>query len=423
METLLHYVWKYRLFDSEQALTTDGTSLEIIDPGTSNTDAGPDFFNAKIKLNGKLWAGNVEIHTAANDWYRHRHDRNKAYNSVILHVVEQAEETAVADESGRVIPQWQMPVPQHVRDNYAYLLQRDQPISCLPRAHEISAIYWNDWKNALTVERLERKTQTIVQLLQEHQNDWNEVFYITLARNFGFGINNDAFERLAKSLPLKYIRKHANNQAQVEALFLGQAGLLDETDIEDEYYLILQREYQFLSQKYGLQPLDASIFRSLRIRPGNFPHIKLVQLAGFIGNQQSIFSKILKVSGVHDLQQLFFSNVSAYWETHYHFHKSSVARKKGLSMSAINIILINTVAPILFAYGKCKEQESRLQQALSLLENLPAEQNHIITSFSKYGVKAENAADSQALIQLKTKYCDLKKCIYCRIGHRLLKMA
>ncbi|MDR2843104.1 MAG: DUF2851 family protein [Candidatus Symbiothrix sp.] len=420
MESLLHYVWKYKLYVSGNLKTTDGIPLEIIDPGIYNTNAGPDFFNAKIKLDDKLWAGNVEIHTSASDWYKHKHDVDKAYNSVILHVVEVLDTTNVHDQSGRTLPQWILQVPEYVKENYQYLLNREQAIPCLSRTHELPEIYWSDWKIALTYERLERKIQTIFQLLHDHHGDWNEVFYITLARNFGFGINNDAFERLAKSLPFKYILKHNDSPVQIEALFLGQAGLLEEDAVEDDYYRLLQREYQFLSQKYGLQALESSLFKSLRIRPNNFPHIKLVQLAGFVGKQQTLFSQLLEKEGLKEFQSLFFSNVSNYWESHYHFSKESPKHKKGLGLSAIHILLINTVVPLLFAYGKKKNQDIFINKALDLLEAIPPEKNHIVTAFTRYGIKVEHAGDTQALIQLKTNYCEPKKCIFCRIGHKLL---
>ncbi|MDR2683206.1 MAG: DUF2851 family protein [Dysgonamonadaceae bacterium] len=420
MESLLHYVWKYRLYGSGDFKTTEGIPLEIIDPGTHNTDAGPDFFNAKIKLNGKLWAGNIEIHTHASDWYKHKHQHDKAYNSVILHVVGQLDETRIDNQLGAPIPQWVMRIPENIRENYLYLSNHNYPVPCLSRLREIPEIYWTDWKNALTSERLERKTQTIFHLLQTYSGDWNEVFYITLARNFGFGINNDAFERLAKSLPLRYILKHSDSPQQVEALFLGQAGLLEEEIPDDDYYRSLQQEYRFLGRKYELQPLDASLFKSLRIRPNNFPHIKIVQLAGFIGAKQSLFSRILEKETIRDFQSLFFSDVPAYWETHYRFGKLSPRNKKGLGLSAIHILLINTVIPILFAYGKSKNRDEWMQKAFDLLEALPSEKNHIVNTFTRAGVKSAHAGDSQALIQLRKEYCDLKKCIFCRIGHRLL---
>ena len=421
MENLLHYVWKHRLYVSGEFKTTDGITLEIIDPGTHNTDAGPDFFNAKIKLDGNLWAGNVEIHTQASDWYKHKHDVDKAYNSVILHVIENFDESEVYNQSGKTIPQWIMPVPESIRINYLYLLSRDSAVPCLSRIYEIPEIYWTDWKNALTTERLEYKIQTIFQILRNCHDDWNEAFYITLARNFGFGINNDAFERLAKSLPLRYVLKHSDSPQQVEALFLGQAGLLEETIPDDDYYRTLQQEYNFLSKKYGLQPLESSLFKSLRIRPNNFPHIKIVQLAGFIGRERSLFSRVLEKDNIHDFQSLFFSAVSDYWETHYQFGKTSPRRKKGLGLSAIHILLINTIVPILFAYGKKKNRDDFMQKALDLLEAIPSEKNHIVNTFTNAGVTVSHAGESQALIQLRKAYCDRKKCMFCRIGHKLLK--
>ena len=420
MENLLHYVWKHRLYGPGNFKTIDGTALEIIDPGTHNTDAGPDFFNAKIKLDGNLWAGNIEIHTQASDWYKHKHDTDKAYNSVILHVIESSGTQPVCNQSGQTLPQWRMPVPESIRMNYLYLSNHDSPVPCLSRIREIPEIYWTDWKNALTSERLESKIQTIFQLLQNGRDDWNEVFYITLARNFGFGINNDAFERLAKSLPLRYILKHSNSPWQVEALFLGQAGLLEDEIPDDDYYRTLQQEYNFLRKKYRLQALESSLFKSLRIRPNNFPHIKIVQLAGFTGNEQSLFSRLLEKDSLPDFQSLFFAPVPDYWETHYHFGKTSPRRKKGLGLSAIHILLINTVVPILFAYGKKKNQEHFMQKALDLLEAIPPEKNHIVNAFTRAGVTVTHAGDTQALIQLRKAYCDPKKCIFCRIGHKLL---
>jgi hypothetical protein len=313
-----------------------------------------------------------------------------------------------------------MPVPETVRENYDRLSKGDCAVPCSDRIPEIPEIYWADWKNALTSERMERKTETICQLLQQYHDDWNEVFYIVLARNFGFGINNDAFERLAKSLPLHYVLKHSDSPQQVEALFLGQAGLLEDEIPDDDYYRFLQNEYRFLSKKYALSPLESSLFKSLRIRPGNFPHIKIVQLAGFVGREQSLFARLLEKETVQDFKSLFFSDVPAYWETHYRFGKTSPHNKKGLGLSAIHILLINTVVPILFAYGKKKNQENRMQKAFDLLEAIPPEKNHLITPFVRAGVKNTHAGDSQALIQLRKEYCDRKKCMFCRIGHRLL---
>jgi len=420
METLLHYVWKHKLYESAEMLTEDGAPFEVIDPGMYNSNAGPDFFNAKIRMEGKIWAGNVEIHTASSDWYKHQHEKDKAYNSVILHVVETVDATKTCDSNGRLIPQWAIKIPERIRANYSFLLNADVSIPCLGKIPEIPEIYLNDWKSALLVERLERRTNALLQLLDECRNDWNEVFYITLSRNFGFGINNDAFERLAKSLPLRIIRKHQNSITQVEALFLGQAGLLEDVESEDAYFLELQKEYDFLRIKYSLTPLESHIFKRLRIRPSNFPHIKIVQLAGIIRKKQGLFSNVLALSELESFYSLFISETAGYWLTHYHFEKASVKQTKNLGLSAIQLLIINTVVPVFFAYGKKKNSEVYAERAIRFLDLLKPENNSIITLFSRAGIQIQNACDSQALIELKREYCEQKKCIYCHIGHQLL---
>jgi hypothetical protein len=420
METLLHYVWKYKLYESTNLVTNDGKVLEFIDQGVYNSDAGPDFFNAKIKIDGEIWAGNIEIHTMASDWYKHRHYEDKAYNSVVLHVVEFLDVPEIFDQSRRLIPQWVMKIPEGIKANYQFLLDNDLSVPCLSKIREIPEIYLSDWKNALLTERLERKTNTLLQLLDEYKDDWNEVFYITLARNFGFGINNDAFERLAKSLPLKRVLKHQDSPVQIEALFLGQAGLLEEENAENEYYTKLRKEYFFLRKKYKLKTLEPYIFKSLRIRPHNFPHIKILQLAEIVSKKQGLFSQILEITEDEKLHSLFVSNLSEYWITHYHFEKASVKKNKYLGLQAKQILLINVVVPLFFAYGKKKNSAQHIERAIQLLESLKPENNFIVTMFSRSGIHTANACDTQALIQLKREYCEKKKCIYCRIGHKLL---
>jgi len=423
METLLHYVWKYKLYEPANPVTSEGQTIEIIDPGVYNSNAGPDFFNAKIKMGDKIWVGNVEIHTTASDWYKHRHYEDKAYNSVVLHVVDSLDVSNVFDQSGRSIPQWVMKIPEHIKTNYRFLINSDLSVPCLSKIREIPEIYLSDWKNALLTERLERKTNDLLQLLEEYKDDWNEVFYITLARNFGFGINNDAFERLAKSLPLKVVLKHQSSQTQIEALFLGQAGLLEEEQGlggKDEYYTKLRKEYFFLRKKYKLKTLEPYIFKSLRIRPNNFPHIKILQLAGIIGNKQGLFAQVLDIDEEEKFHSLFVSELSEYWLTHYHFEKVSVKKTKYLGLQARQVLLINVVVPLFFAYGKKKNSGQYIERAIQLLESLKPENNFIITLFSRAGIKIENACDTQALIQLKREYCEKKKCIFCRIGHKLL---
>ena len=421
MEQLLHYIWKYRLYRPSGLTTTQGDTLEIIDPGLENTDAGPDFFNAKIRINGTVWAGSVEIHQKASDWLAHGHSADKAYGNVILHVVE-ADDGTVFRQNGEAIPQLVLPIPEQVIDNMEWLLTRDSPVACLERLPAIDPVFRLQWMDALLAERLERKTDDILRWLDLYQKDWNEVFYILLCRNFGFGVNSDAFERLARSLPLKCILKQRPSASQVEALFLGQAGLLnDYTGNRHHYYRLLQQEYSFLRKKYGLEPLEPHIFRNLRLRPDATPHIKLVELAAIWIRHDTLFSSVLSARTPRELKDFFRVPASAFWDTHYNFLRPSPHRKKQLGENALNMLLINTVVPLMFAYGLYHQMDEHKARALRLLASIPPEQNSIISLFSQVGMKPRNAGDTQALIQLKRNYCEQKKCLYCRLGFQLLK--
>lgn len=421
MEQLLHYIWKYRLYQASGLTTTQGDTLEILDPGIENTDAGPDFFNAKIKLNGTVWAGSVEIHQKASDWMRHGHSSDKAYENVILHVVE-TDDGTVLRQNGEAIPQLVLPIPEPVVDNMEWLLTRDSPIACLERLPAIDPVFRLQWMDALLSERLERKTDDILRWLEQYQKDWDEVFYVLLCRSFGFGINGDAFERLARSLPLKCIRKQRQSVSQIESLFLGQAGLLDEPGKNrHHYYRLLQQEYTFLRKKYGLQPLEPSVFRNMRLRPNATPHIKLVQLAAIWTRHDSLFSSILSARTPREVKDFFRVQASEFWDTHYNFLRPSPPRKKELGGNALNILLTNAVVPLMFAYGVYHRMDEHKARALRLLECIPPEQNSIISLFSQVGMTSRNAGDTQALIQLKRSYCEPKKCLYCRLGFQLLK--
>lgn len=421
MEQLLHYLWKYRLYRPSGLTTTQGDTLEIIDPGLENTDAGPDFFNAKIRINGTVWAGSVEIHQKASDWLAHGHSADKAYGNVILHVVE-TDDGTVFRQNGEAIPQLVLPIPEQVIDNMEWLLTRDSPVACLERLPAIDPVFRLQWMDALLAERLERKTDDILHWLDLYQKDWNEVFYILLCRNFGFGVNSDAFERLARSLPLKCILKQRPSTSQVEALFLGQAGLLnDSTGNRHHYYRLLQQEYSFLRKKYGLEPLEPHIFRNLRLRPDATPHIKLVELAAIWIRHDTLFSSVLSARTPRELKDFFRVPASAFWDTHYNFLRPSPHKKKQLGENALNMLLINTVVPLMFAYGLYHQMDEHKARALRLLASIPPEQNSIISLFSQVGMKPRNAGDTQALIQLKRNYCEQKKCLYCRLGFQLLK--
>ena len=419
MERILHYVWKYGLYGTSPLYTTEGLPVSVIDPGMEHQDAGPDFFNAKIRIADTLWAGSVEIHDRASDWLRHHHDQDKAYDGVILHVVG-IDDTPITRTTGEPIPMLRLPIPPAVRANVDWLLSKELPVSCLPRLREVDEVHITGWLDALLSERLERKATDILNLLSHYQGDWNEVCYVSLTRSFGFGINNDAFERLARSLPFRYIQKQRISSSQVEALLFGQAGMLNE-EHACEYYHLLQREYAFLRHKYGLTPLDEFVFRQLRVRPHSFPQVKLAQLAAIWCRHDTLFSKIIEARTPGDIKALFRLLPSDYWLTHYQLGHTSVRSEKWIGDKARDILLINTVVPLYFAYGQQKKLPEYCGRAIRLLESIQPERNHIITTFQQGGIIVKHAGDTQALIQLRREYCEKRKCLYCRIGFRLLK--
>lgn len=418
MEDILHYIWKFRLFQKDLR-TTDGQQIEVIDVGLPNTNEGPDFFNAKIKIGDKVWAGNVEIHTSSDEWVKHKHHTNKNYNSVILHIVEKAN-CEVFNETGQSVLQCEIIYPKSIKENYDFLIHSNTDIPCCNYIASMPPFHLNSWMRSLLIERLERKSNNIQALLERFNNSWEEVFYVLLSRNFGFGLNSDSFERLALSLPLRYLQKQGDNLVQIEALLFGQAGLLDDIKVSDDYFSLLRKEYEFLKNKYELKPLESYIFKNLRTRPTAFPQIRIAQLAALLHSSHGLFSKIIECTDIGRIRLMFHVNASEYWQTHYTFGQSSPKKSKYLGDSSLDIILINTVAPILFIYGKAIDSEVHCDRALQFLELLKPEQNSITKSFSKLKMPLNNAADSQAIIQLKREYCELRKCLYCRIGHQLL---
>lgn len=419
MERLLHYVWKYKLYTATPLITTEGRPVQVIDPGMQNTDVGPDFFNAKIKIDGTLWVGSVEIHDKSSDWLLHHHDTDKAYDCVILHIIGFNDFQPVRT-NGNPIPQMLLTVPENILRSIDWLLYREAALPCLDHITGIAPLHIACWMEALLSERLERKTHDIFLLLDAYQTDWNEVFYITLTRNFGFGVNNDAFERLAKSLPLRCIQKQRNSHSQIEAMLFGQAGMLEEEN-DDHYYRLLQREYDFLRHKFGLSPMEDFVFKNLRTRPVNFPYLKVAQLAALWVRYDTLFSAILEARSTGEIKKYFRIPPSGYWETHYHFRYASPRKEKTIGENALNILLINTVVPMLFAYGLHNKRPEYCERATRLLESIPPEKNTIVTTFYNAGITVRHAGDSQALIQLKREYCEKKKCLYCRIGFRMLK--
>ncbi|MDR1809796.1 MAG: DUF2851 family protein [Prevotella sp.] len=417
MEQLLHYVWKYRLFCDDLA-TTDGQTVEVIDAGIHNTNGGPDFFNAKIKVGDKIWAGNVEIHVSSKDWYKHRHNTDPAYNSVILHVVEYAD-CETRNEAGQQVPQCRITYSKRLKDNVDYLLHVDAGLPCCNYIGALPPVHLNGWLNRMLIGRLERKASDIFRHLDNSNGSWEEVFYILLTRNFGFGLNSDIFERLALSLPLRYIQKQGDSIQQIEALLFGQAGLLGDNP-PDEYSSALLQEYLFLKNKYNLAPLDTHLFMRLRVRPSGSPYIRLAQLAMLLHKAQGMFSKIVQCRDLGQIRLLFHENASEYWQTHYSFGCESPRKSKYPGDSSLDVILINTVSPILFAYGRNTGNEELCERATAFLEQIKPESNYITRDFAMAHVRARNAYDSQAMIQLRKEYCDKRKCLYCRVGFRIL---
>lgn len=419
-ESILHYIWQQKLFVAHDLKTIEGERVEVIDVGKYNTDAGPDFFNAKIRIGDTLWAGNVEIHTLSSEWNKHNHQNDKAYDSVILHVVKKAD-VDVSRIDGEMIPQLELIYPDQIENNYEHLLLEKKWISCADKIQDIPSIFIQSWKNSLLSERLEQKTTIIAHLLNATNQHWEEAFYITLARNFGFGTNNQAFESLALSLPLSVLGKHKDNLFQLEALLFGQAGLLFE-NVTDEYALKLKAEYEFLRSKYEVNPINGSQWKLLRLRPDNFPYVRIAQFASLIHSSSKLFSKIIEKPTIDYLQEIFACEPSEYWKTHYLFEHTSVSKSKKLGSKSIQIILINTVVPFLFCYAQIKNIQHLKDKALHILEQIPSESNSIINTWKKLGIVSNSAFDSQALLQLKKHYCDEKNCLRCRIGHKVLTL-
>lgn len=419
MEQLLHYVWKHKIFPLKELKTTTGQQVEVIDTGLANTDAGPDFFNAKLKLDGVLWIGNIEIHERSSDWFKHGHHADAGYNSVILHIASEID-TEISRSNGERIPQIQLICPEAVRTNYKELLETDSYPPCYRIIPSLPPFTAHSWMTALQMERFEQKATLLNERLKRCQGNWEDAFFITLARNFGFGLNGDAFETWAHRLPFRAVDKHRNDLFQIEAIFFGQAGILEDSD-GDGYYLRLKKEYTYLQHKFGLIPMDASLWRFLRLRPANFPHIRIAQLACLYHRAYGLLSRIMETETLQGVRDILKGGTSEYWLTHYTFGGSSPSRPKTLSNTSLDLLIINTVVTFLYAYGLHKGNRVLCACAGSFLEELKAENNYITRMWEQCGMKASNAADSQALIQLKKDYCDKKKCLYCRIGYEYLK--
>ncbi|MCB2222250.1 MAG: DUF2851 family protein [Bacteroidetes bacterium] len=418
-EDFLHFLWKFGLIEQPLLLTT-GESCVIVKPGLHNTHSGPDFLDARIRIDGTLWAGNVEVHIHASDWYRHDHHHDEVYDNIILHVVF-LEDKTVRRKSGESIPTVELSgkFEERLLQNYQLLMRNKSWIPCAPLIGTVDRFTRNNWIDRVLVERLEHRTHEINERLEFNSRNWSETFYQMLARNFGFRVNALPFELLARSLPMNILAKHKDHPDQIEALLFGQAGMLS-VKSKDEYYLKLKREYEFLATKYNLKPLDGHIWRFMRLRPSNFPTIRLSQFSALIHQSSHLWSRILEAETIRELTLLFQCNASAYWTDHYTFGKLNRGKAKKLGKAGINLILINTVIPFLFAYGKLRGLPDYVDRALKFLDQVPGESNSMIRQWKELGMNIRSAFLTQALIELKQAYCDSKRCLHCAIGARLI---
>ena len=429
MEQLLHYTWKHKLYPLKELITSDGQRVEIIDPGLHNRNAGPDFFNAKIRIGSTMWVGNVEIHDKSSDWYQHGHDKDSRYDNVVLHVAAELD-TEVMKSNGEYVPQLQLSVPDDVLTHYDELQKTDEYPPCYKVIPHLSALIIHSWMAALQTERLEQKTEAIRKRAELCNGSWEDAYFVTLARNYGFGINGEVFEQWAYNIPLNAVAHHRDDLFQIEAIFMGQAGLLELDSIpeyyqkdalNDGYFAKLRNEYQYLAHKFSMKPIDFKLWRFLRLRPQNFPHIRISQLANLYYQQKAGLSQLIECETLDELKNVLKSQVTPYWETHYTFGSTSPKNEKHLSYGSINLLMINTAIPMLFAYGRHTTKEVLCDKAFDFLEQLKAENNHIIRMWQQVGLPVKTAGDSQALIQLKKEYCDKKECLRCRFGYEYLR--
>ena len=422
-EDLLHFAWKFQLFELENLQTQLGEPVTVKKVGFHNKDAGPDFMNARVAIGETLWAGNVEIHIRTSDWFRHGHHQDKAYDNVILHVVFEDDSKPGQDNYQlKRIPCLEVAnlLPNQLLSRYNAMLTNQKWVPCADHFPGVPELTTKHWLNRVLIERIEQKASYLHELLKANNNDWRETFYQLMARNFGFKVNAEPFEHLAKTLPLKTLTKHKDQLHQVEALLFGQAGMLNHI-FTDQYPIDLQEEYRFLSQKYGLTPIGEHEWNLLRLRPANFPAIRIAQLAALLHQTSGIFAKVLEIKDSETIKKLFQVKASKYWDDHYQFDRPSTnKRPKQLGKKARENILINTVVPFLFAYGQAQNDDSLQEKAVDMLESLPPEQNSILKNWQQLGAKNGNAANSQALLYLKKAYCDQKRCLECGIGTKVL---
>jgi Protein of unknown function (DUF2851) len=423
-EDFLHFLWRTKKILAQQLVSDQGFEVSIISYGTYNKDAGPDFFNAKIKIGETIWAGNVEMHVFSSDWQSHRHQNDPAYENVILHVVYEMDKPSNLVINGRIIPTIALKgkIPKFYLDNYLHLVQSNDAIPCERLIKNVDTAKVDLWKYTLTIERLQTKSLVVEKIFKTLNHDWEETLYILIARYFGSKVNADPFERLARSLPLKIIQKNKDNLITIEALLFGQAGMLM-AQYEDEYYKTLQSEYLYQQKKYQLVPINPVAWKFSKLRPANFATLRISQLAKMIYNNDFLFSAIKEIVDIEKIKALFRVEANEYWTDHYKFDtKTSNIAHRMTGDDIIDIIVINAVVPLLFYYGRHNDDQKYIDKAIHILEKISAEHNKITKLWKSLDVKSTNAFDSQALIHLKNEYCDKMRCLSCKIGNDIMQI-
>jgi len=415
-EKLLQYIWQFQYFNQSELQTVKGEGLQIISAGKLNNNQGPDFTNAQVKIDNTTLVGSIELHLKTSQWNEHGHSSDSNYKNVVLHVVF---ENDVADSNIPVL-ELQPRISNLLLDRYTSLMNALTFIPCSNAVTSVKEITWHSWKERLLAERLTRKSSIVFKFLEENNAHWEESFWWLLARNFGMKVNGEAFEAMARSISVSVLAKHKYQIHQLEALLFGQSGLL-EGNFKEDYPTLLQREYNFLKKKYELKPTHTPV-HFLRMRPGNFPTIRLSQLAALIQNSAHLFSKILEMDRVCDVKKMFDVIANDYWHYHYRFDETSSFKKKTLGNDMVDNIIINTAVPMLFAYGHYRKEEKYKIKAVGWLEELQAEINSLTKGFINLGLSNKAAFDSQAFIELKTHYCDQRRCLHCAVGNALLKV-
>ncbi|MCO6148321.1 DUF2851 family protein [Flavobacterium sp. NRK1] len=419
-EDFLHYIWQFKKFNVLDAKTVQGEDIVILNSGQYLQQAGPDFFNAQLLIGSQKWAGNVEIHIKSSDWYIHHHETDAAYENVILHVVWE-HDTEVFREDNTEIPVLELKkyIAPDILAGYNALTVSKSWIYCEKDLQHVDSFIFDNWKERLFFERLERKALPILELAKQMDNDWEAILFNFLAKSFGLNTNGETFFEIAKSVPFAVLRRESFEYENIEALFFGRAGLLN-PDNEDVYFKDLKARYEYISHKYRLESSYINPLQFFKHRPDNFPTIRLSQLAQLYNKHQNLFSKIIEATTLQDIYTVFKVQASEYWQTHYTFDKESTQKRKALTQSFIDLIIINTIVPFKFAYAKSIGKDNT-EALVGLLQEIAPEKNSIIDKFKSFKVNVNSAYDTQSLLQLKNEYCANKRCVQCSIGLELLK--